>query len=132
MKKLFIIGLCISLLIVGCNENQSRESTIKEMTGLSPMANCYLNYYEIELVDEIITDNCYVLKYIKIDDYDSYKINESLQFIGVDEYQWFKDNHKWVCESVQYEKGKIYCLKDMTKCLNIENINICEIIDLKI
>ena len=92
--------------------------------------HCWANTYDIEYVDEIIQDNCYVIKNEKMYDMIVKDIKESFELIDADLVYYYNVEKGWESCSTIEAAGKLYCLRDNSTCLKIENNKICKIFNL--
>ena len=142
MKYIILLGMIVLLLIVGCNPLQPQpyeptkhldDSNVLPLEGSrNKYAECTYPYYLIYEVEKINTEYCFTLKEIKKD----YMIGDSLRKgiripstmseFTFSEEQYLQDNFfTYDCEHITI-RGKMYCLKDNSTCLMINN-NICEV-----
>jgi hypothetical protein len=87
---------------------------------------CYPGLYQIEWVDELNTqkiNNCYAFKNKIYSKYERADILKSMNTSKEYYESLYKD-----CEEVR-TLGTLYCLKNKTKCLQLEG-NICNLIDI--
>ena len=129
VKKIILVMLL--LFLVSCSEVS--VSSQSDEGGKKWMAYCSLPLYEIELVDELIPINCYAWKTQKLYDFEYDRINKSFQYTGISLYQvWREQNPNTNCELLRplnYDLP-LYCLRDKSACLEVENDKICRLINL--
>lgn len=113
----------------------------------SHYGTCHVDYYSILLVDELVPTNCYAFRndFKKGDneyqDYLSYQLNKSFQYAYEDEYGvytnpdniWYKEHPNEICDYVQdlNHGNDVYCLKNKTMCMIVEDNQICNLFELQ-
>lgn len=96
------------------------------------MGVCNLEKYYVKYVDDIFIENCYAVKQQELWEVEKIHIKESLlnPIKGYSEaHDYLLLNNNWDCNQIRM-MGRLYCLKDNVTCLQIDDNNICGVINL--
>lgn len=93
------------------------------------MMYCSWNYYEIRYVDGFVNldDKCYAFRNTKLQGYERQVLEESFKRINESAYDYFTEK-KLRCREIETE-GEIWCLRDNSVCLQVED-RICNLINM--
>ena len=131
-KVAIIIILSTLILLMGC-KNIDKDITIPidSQPSIKIYRYCELDVYTIEYVDEMYLDNCYAVKNQPIEEYQKQEINQSFEYAELSAGRiWEIKNKNSLCRDFE-TSGHLYCLRNKTKCLLIEDNKICGLIELK-
>lgn len=90
--------------------------------------SCKLDFYHIDFVDELVPKHCYAMKQ-KDEFWDYERLNASFKYAGKDAMEIWENEENSSCRDIVI-LGEMYCLKDESMCMTVEDGKICELINL--
>lgn len=130
----WLVLVLVSILVSGCT--QSWSALEEERKPSTFVMYCHTQLFSIHEVDKLLPENCYAIVTNHSNDFRIVEdISKSLNYIGKTKYEIWEEIDGRNCERVidlnEKQGIDVFCLRNHTQCMVVDNLQICRMVDLE-